>query len=89
MNDVQFLEAARGLAARALEHPKPLRRMFKLATCREPSRAELKVLESLLKEFRTANTEALSKLGESSVKAPGPYVMLATTLLNTDEVLCR
>lgn len=89
MNDVQFVEAARGLAARALNHPDPVRRMFKLATYREPDRDELKVLESLLKQFKSADTEALAKLGESSIKAPGPYVMLATTLLNTDEVLCR
>ncbi|MFK7850896.1 MAG: PSD1 and planctomycete cytochrome C domain-containing protein [Akkermansiaceae bacterium] len=89
MNDVQFVEAARGLAHRALKSDDPLGRMFKLATCRDPEAAERKVLESLLKQFHDADTAALSQLGEFKEEVPGPYVMLATTLLNTDEVLCR
>jgi mono/diheme cytochrome c family protein len=89
MNDVQFLEAARGLAFRALKSSDPLGRMFKLATCRDPEPAERKVLDSLLKQFSEADTAALSDLGEFDEKVPGPYVMLATTLLNTDELLCR
>lgn len=89
MNDVQFLEAARGLAVRAMKHPDPVARMFKLATCRDPEREERRVLEELLTEFAAADTELLSRLGQFPEKAPGPYVMLATTLLNLDEVLCR
>lgn len=89
MNDVQFVEAARGLAYRALKTPDPLGRMFKLATCRDPEPAERELLESLLKQFSDADSEALSLLGEFDENVPGPYVMLATTLLNTDEVLCR
>lgn len=89
MNDVQFVEAARGLAARALRNPDPVGHLFKLATCREPEPAEREVLESLLKKFAPADTATLSRLGEFPEKVPGPYVMLATTLLNTDEVLCR
>ena len=89
MNDVQFIEAARGLASRALTHPDPVARMFKLATCRDPEPAERKVLDSLLSEFQDADGEALARLGEFDQVVPGPYVMLATTLLNLDEVLSR
>lgn len=89
MNDVQFVEAARGLAARALKDPDPVGRLFKLATCRDPEPAEREVLESLLVEFAEADTDALSQIGEFAQAVPGPYVMLATTILNTDEVLCR
>jgi len=89
MNDVQFIEAARGLAARALKTSDPVGRMFKLATCRNPDPAEREVLDSLLKRFAGADTAALARLGEFKELVPGAYVMLATTLLNTDEVLCR
>ena len=89
MNDVQFVEAARGLASRAMTHPDPVARMFKLATCRDPEPEERRVLDELLTEFATADSELLSHLGQFPEKAPGPYVMLATTLLNLDEVLCR
>jgi hypothetical protein len=89
MNDTQFVEAARGLAARAMSAPDPLARMFKLATCRDPEPKELKVLQSLLTKFREADGAAFAKIGESTIEAPGPYVMVATTILNIDEVLCR
>jgi hypothetical protein len=103
MNDPAFVEAARHLSARMIEHsPKADDRLefgFRLVTARWPSSGERAILQGVLKEYLAkyqGNEEAAKKLisvGESPVNeklAPtelAAYTMVANLLLNLDETL--
>ena len=104
-NDTTFLEAARKLAERSLteggaDTTKRIRYMFRLATARYPSAAELTLLNTTtlaqMAEYK-ANPEAARKLiltGESPITAKDPvelaaWMSIASAILNLDEVLTK
>jgi mono/diheme cytochrome c family protein len=103
MNDPQYVEAARHFGERLIQHSCDVEQRldfgFRTVTARHPSRAEKAVLERALEKFEAKyekDPEAAKKLiavGES----PAPegekpaelaaYTMVASLLLNLDEVL--
>jgi len=103
MNDPAFVEAARHLSARMIEHSQnPDARLefgFRLVTARQPTSSEKAVLKSALKKYLAkyqGDTEAAKKLiavGESQVNEKlnsselAAYTMVANLLLNLDETL--
>ena len=103
MNDPQYVEAARHLGARMIELDNNvddrLDFAFQLLTARHPSRDEKSILKELLAENLAKygkDEEAAKKLisvGESPVNKEikpaelAAYTMVASTLLNMDEVL--
>jgi hypothetical protein len=105
MNDVTFVEAARGLAQQAMSPASggedPLKWMFSRATCRPPTVKELAVLEAaharLLADYKANPTRADKwlALGELKTPADADTVSLATLatiaslILNLDEVITR
>jgi Protein of unknown function (DUF1553)/Protein of unknown function (DUF1549)/Planctomycete cytochrome C len=105
MNDVQYVEAARGLAGRLLEHsqefPQQLKMAYEILLSRPPREAELKILEQQyafqLARFQQ-NAEAVKQLlsvGETKAREDLDAVRLASltmvcnTLLNLDETVTR
>lgn len=106
LNDPTYVEAARGLAQRVLRQSDTsdetrLARMFELATCRLPQRAELDVLASALARQRQryahdlAAAQALVAVGGAPLARQHPpaevaaFTVVAQIVLNLDEVLCR
>jgi hypothetical protein len=104
-NDTTYLEAARKLAERGIKEAGPdpakrLRHMFRLATARYPTPAELKLLtdsaSTQLTQFRS-NPAAASKLilsGESKTETKDPVELaalmtVASAILNLDEVVTK
>ncbi len=103
MNDPAFVEAARHLSARMIEHhDNPEARLdfgFRLVTARPPSSGERSVLQTALQKYLAtyrANAEAAKKLiavGDSPVNEKldsvelAAYTMVANLLLNLDETL--
>ena len=103
MNDPAYVEAARQLSARMLEHTaKPEDRLnfgFRLVTARQPLASERTAMQGALKKFLTkyqGDPEAAKKLiavGESPVNEKlnasefAAYTMVASLLLNLDETL--
>jgi hypothetical protein len=103
MNDPAFVEAARHLGARMLEHDRNsearLEYGFRLVTARPPVSGEKAVLKEALKKYQTryrSDGEAARKLiavGESPVNENlnpadlAAYTMVANMLLNLDETL--
>jgi len=105
LNEVTFVEAARKLGQRMLTHPtespeEKLRFGFRLATSRNPSDRELRVLLDSWKEDvayyseHPEQAEELRKFGESKSENFNPAQLAAFTLagnvlLNLDEVITR
>jgi hypothetical protein len=105
LNDITFVEAARALAARALEQPGKdlarLRDLFRRTTARWPDEGEIAILDHLLRQQRThfhAKRDAAHALvteGESPVGRTldpielAAWTNLAHALLNLDEVITR
>ena len=106
LNDVQHVEAARAFAERILTEggPSPTERIafaFQAVLARQPSAAELRVLEdeltAHLARYAKAPDDAkkLIAVGESKPKAGAKpdelaaYTLVASTLLNLDETLTR
>ncbi|MGE3806749.1 MAG: PSD1 and planctomycete cytochrome C domain-containing protein [Gemmataceae bacterium] len=105
MNDTQYVEASRMLAERMIAAGKtPAERLssgFKLATARQPSEAELKVLllqYELHHKHYEANKPAAEKLlsiGETKRNAAldpidhAAYTMVANLILNLDETITK
>ena len=106
LNDVTYVEAARALAQRVLEKagPEPTARAtmaFRLATCRRPDAAELKILLGRLailkKQYSADPAEAVKLLsvGDSPRNAKldaiehAAYAGLCSLVLNLDEVLTK
>ena len=105
MNDEQYVEAARNLAARILQHSGDTRTRlawaFRLCTGRAPEPAELEVLErnhqQQLEHFTgsPAEAEKLLAIGLSPRQTESPaaefaaMTMTANLLLNLDETITR
>ena len=104
MNDPTYVEAARALAERALleggkDRDRRLTFAFRLATARQPSAPELRLLKELLAaqlaHFRAQPKAALDLLsvGESKRKAQlddaelAAWTTVASTILNLDETI--
>jgi hypothetical protein len=105
MNDVQFVEAARHLAARiyhaADNDSLRMRTGFRLVTAREPAESEQAVLRQLLYDCRNdyqhdgQAARALIGIGESPPDATidpaelAAWTMVASSLLNLDETVTK
>jgi hypothetical protein len=106
LNDPTYVEAARALAARTLREggngdPGRLRYVFRLATGRVPSAAEISILRDLLdrqrKLYRVDKTAAedLLRIGESTFDAGfehstlAAWTAVASALLNLDETITK
>jgi hypothetical protein len=106
LNDVTYVEAARGLAALVSRdvgagHNERVREMFRRATGRFPSEAELQILmkglDWHLARFREQPEAAreLLTIGDSAIESPmeptelAAYTAVASTILNLDECVTR
>ncbi|PQO35255.1 chromosome segregation protein [Blastopirellula marina] len=105
LNDVAYIEAARGLASRViLENKQPddrIREVYSYLLSRPPSEQELEIvrrrLELLVAEFNgnPAKAQELLSIGESKPNDSIPpvelaaYTALCNALMNLDEVLNR
>nr|MDQ3624576.1 DUF1553 domain-containing protein [Verrucomicrobiota bacterium] len=102
LNDVTYVEAARGLATRMMrEGEAPIAHGFRLATGRTPKAAEDAALQSYFDEqlavFRgkPESAKALLKAGESAADPAldpcelAAWTMTASLLLNLDEVITQ
>ena len=106
LNDIAYVEAARVMAQRVLtkgggEHRARLIYAFRLATAREPSPAELKLLHDRLLKLRVKygedNPAALSLLSVGDSKRDerinaaehAAYTVICNLILNLDEVITR
>ena len=106
LNDITYVEASRALAQRVLEKagPEPTDRAtmaFRLATCRRPDAAELKILLGRLailkKQYSVSPGEAakLLSVGDSPRNAKldaiehAAYAGLCSLILNLDETLTK
>ena len=100
LNDPQFVEAARGLAARVIDREKPIANLFHFALQRDPSKEETQELEALYKkllaEFRVNPDAAKSLLaiGQSTYGDHDPinhaaWTATARIVLNLHEFLTR
>lgn len=101
MNDPQFIEAARHLAARMMQAVGFERRLslgFQLLLCRDPRPRELVVLEDSFRALEAryrrdpAAARALLSVGDSKPHdlpshSHAAWTMIANTLLNLDETL--
>jgi hypothetical protein len=100
LNDPQFVEAARGLAARIIDKEDPIAHLFHLALQRDPSTAEAAEIEALheklLSEFK-ANPGAAKSLLAIGQSPPGTHDSInhaawtatARIVLNLHEFLTR
>ncbi len=100
LNDPQFVEAARGLAARIIDKEYPIAHLFHLALQRDPSTAEAAEIEALhkklLSEFK-ANPGAAKSLLTVGQSPPGTHDSMnhaawtatARIVLNLHEFLTR
>ena len=88
LNDRQFYELARGLAARVLQHGpnsdmKRLAYAFRLCVARNPDDAEKRRLNELLTQQITAVD------GNADLKQTQAWTTVARVLLNLDETITR
>ena len=105
LNDVQFVESARGMAQRILSEPGSdkhrLVRGFRMVTARRPRPAELRILAETLalhrREYRD-NPEAATRLlavGEAKISKGvdagelAAWTVLSNLLLNLDEAISK
>jgi hypothetical protein len=105
LNDPQFVEASHGLGLRMLREGgdtvrKRIAYGFRLATSRQPTADEIKVLarayEDELKAFRAerSSAEKLAQVGENSATQTDPvdlaaWTTVASTILNLDETVTK
>ncbi len=106
MNDIQHVEAARQLATRALREggdtaEQRIRWLWRVVTAREPTSAEVSIVDETLKQHLTSFAEddaraaELVSYGESSPDAKlapaelAAYTMIANLVLNLDETVCK
>ncbi|MBM3991328.1 MAG: DUF1553 domain-containing protein [Planctomycetes bacterium] len=104
-NDEQFVEAARGFAARTLAagagDDEAIAGAFRRATSRRPSGEELALLRSALADFRAryanspSDAQALIEVGETPLPSGldpselAAWTLLCSSLLNLDATICR
>ena len=98
MNEQQYLEAAKQLAKHALEQPdhdspkSRIRWMFETVTARKPSQPETQELLQLLGDLKTHyenNADAANELTGNNETKLAPWMVLASTILNLDEVVSK
>ncbi len=98
MNEQQYVEAANHLAKRALEEPgltsnnQRIGWLFETVTCRQPSDAEQLELNDLLADtiaHYQGEPEQASKLTGTADAGEAAWTILASTLLNLDEVVSK
>lgn len=105
LNDEQFLECARLLATRTLQEsdatPQRLTILFRRATGRAPTDADLRILQTgldeLLVRYRAAPEEAATLLKQGVSPVPenldkaelAAWMLVANAVLNLDETLMR
>jgi hypothetical protein len=98
MNETQYVEAAKYLARRALREPglqsdeQRLRWLFETATARLPREDESHELFSLLEDmtaYYTENPELAARLAGTSDGGQAAWTLIASTLLNLDEVVTK
>ena len=102
LNDPQYIEASRALAARMLKEGGTTSRerisyAFRLATARTISNAELNILHgAFVREKKRFTKDPAAALGFLSVgqQAPGTidlaaYAIVASTILNLNETITR
>lgn len=95
LNDVTFAEASQALASRMLEHNPVLARQLKygflLATCRKPTPAEMQNLLRLTETLadQSSPKESLSSASENEAPQLQNMTVVASVLLNLDEVLSK
>jgi hypothetical protein len=100
MNDVTYVEAARKLAERMMDHGDPLEHGFRLVLARSPRAEEKAVLKKMLERFRSryaaepAEAGKLLAVGASPLARPvspefAAYAAVASMLLNLDEAVTK
>ena len=105
MNDVQFIEAARALAARTLiekkEDSERIRVMFRRLTARYPSQREAGIIMNTLNSFRDIYKKDVKAAGELLMHGElktdakldkselASWTMLANQMMNLDEVITK
>ena len=106
MNDPTYIEAARNLAQRAMreggrEVNSRMVYAFRLATARQPTAAEVRVLRALLQQqlanYRSDKNAAtaLLKIGEAKFDSRleaselAAWTMVASAILNLDETIIK
>ncbi|MFK8114737.1 MAG: PSD1 and planctomycete cytochrome C domain-containing protein [Rubripirellula sp.] len=98
MNETQYVKAANELAKRALQASEPssvqqrAAWLFETVTCRLPDDGELNEMVTLVEDLTvhyTETPELAGKLCETSDANEAAWTMLASTLLNLDEVVSK
>tara|TARA_R110002049_G_scaffold4601_5_gene32395 strand:+ start:552814 stop:556389 length:3576 start_codon:yes stop_codon:yes gene_type:complete len=98
MNETQYLEASKHFAKRALDQPgltddkDRIKWMFETVTIRPPSSEETNELIGLLSDLQEhyrRDSEAAKQLAGDEETTIAPWVLLASTLLNLDEVVSK
>jgi len=105
LNEEQLLECARLLATRTLQEPgdesQRLTMLFRRATGRKPSEADLKTLQvglaQFIERYRKMPEDAVTLLKQGTSPVPeqidkaelAAWMLIANTVLNLDESLMR
>jgi hypothetical protein len=105
LNDVQFVEAARGLATRMIleadADDERIRMGFRVATGRQPSDAETAEIQKLVNDQRKEYSASPARAGAILAVGDAPlpthtnlddlaaWTVIGNLLLNLDEALCR
>lgn len=96
MNETQFMDAAVGLAARVQAQPElqtqvaRAKWMFEIVTAKQPDAIQIEAMQSLLDDltaYYQANPELAVKLNNDPGAQNASMVILASTLLNLDQVI--
>ena len=98
MNETQYVEAAQHLAKRCMAASEPandnerIQWLFEVVTARMPSETEALELSQLLTDLRLyydEHPDLSAKLGTTSDSGEAAWTILASTLLNLDEVVSK
>lgn len=98
LNETQYVEAANRLAKRMLavdglsSVDQQASWLFETVTCRFPSDRELQELVALLNDMKTyyaSQSDLAAKLGDTSDASEAAWTIVASTILNLDEVVSK
>ena len=98
MNETQYVEAAQHLAKRCMAASEPtnaedrIQWLFETVTARLPSETEALELNQLLGDLRlyyAEHPDLSAKLGTTSESGGAAWTILASTVLNLDEVVSK